>query len=83
MIFISSLKTINFVKSGPNIFYWIATSVAVAAAVNPNVIKMLLANGLSIFPIKSNLVFINGPKSLTKNPPDCPILCNRVLKVLY
>ena len=41
---------------------------------------MLLANGLSIFPIKSNLVFINGPKSLTKKPPDCPILCNRVFE---
>ena len=41
-------------------------------------IKTLLASGLSTFFIKSNLVFSNGPKSLPKNPPDCPILCNWV-----
>ena len=35
---------------------------------------MLLANGLSTFPIKGNPVFSNGPKSLHKNPPDCTIL---------
>ena len=39
---------------------------------------MLLANGLSIFFIKGIPVFSNGPKILLKNPPDCPILCNRV-----
>ena len=33
----------------------------------------LLANGLSKFPIKVKPVFSNGPKSLPKNPPDCPI----------
>ena len=34
-------------------FLWIAASVAAAAAdVNPNGIKMLLAKGLSTFPIK-------------------------------
>ena len=53
-----------------------ATSLADAAAVNPNVIKRLLANGLITFPIEGNPVFNNGPKSLLKNPPDCPILCN-------
>ena len=37
---------------------------------------MLLANGLSIFPIKGNPTFSNGPKSLPRNPPNCPILCN-------
>ena len=35
---------------------------------------MLLVNGLSTFPIKGNPVFSNGPKSLPRNPPDCPIL---------
>ena len=61
----------------PNIFLWSTASVALAvAAVNVNGIKMLLANGLSTFPIKDNPVFSNGPKSLPKNPPDCPILCN-------
>ena len=36
----------------------------------------MLVSGLSTFPIKSNPFFSNGPKSLPKNPPDCPILCN-------
>ena len=46
------------------------------AAVNYKGIKALLTNSLSTFPIKSNSVFSNGPKSLPKNPPDCLILCN-------
>ena len=44
--------------------------------VNPNDIKTLLANGLSTCPIEGDPVFSNGPKSLPKNSPDCPILCN-------
>ena len=55
---------------------WIVASVADAAAINPNGIKTLLANGLSIFPIKANPAFNNGPKSLPGNSVDCPILCN-------
>ena len=39
---------------------------------------MVLANGLSTFFIKGNSVFSNGPESLHKNPPDCPISCNWV-----
>ena len=62
----------------PNIFLWIVASAADAAAINCNGIKTFLANGLSIFLIKGNPVFINGPKSLSKNPSDCPILCNWV-----
>ena len=46
------------------------------AAINPNDTKALLANGLTTFPIKGNPVLSNGPKSLPKNPPDCPVLCN-------
>ena len=57
-------------------YYQIAASIADAAAVNPNGIKTFLANGLIIFPIKGNPVFSNGPKSLPKNPPDCPVSCN-------
>ena len=57
-------------------FLWIAASVADAAAGNLNGIKMLLANNLSIFRIKGNPDFSNGPKSLPKNPLDCPILRN-------
>ena len=49
--------------------------VADAATVNPNGIKTLSANGLSTFPIKGDLIFINGSKILPKN---CPISCNWV-----
>ena len=69
----SSLDITNVVFPDPNIFLWIAASVAV----NLNR-KTLLANGLRIFFVKGNPVFNNGPKSLPKNPPDCPILCNWV-----
>ena len=62
----------------PNIVFWIAASAANAAGFNPNGIKTLLANGLSSFLIKGNSVFSNGPRSLPKNPPDCPILDNWV-----
>ena len=55
-----------------------AASIADAAAINPNGIKRILVNGLSIFPIKSHPFFSIGPKSLPKNPPDWPILCNCV-----
>ena len=47
MLFISSFESINVVKPDPNISFWIAATVADVAAVNPNGIKMLLANGLS------------------------------------
>ena len=53
-------------------------SVSDAAAINPNVIKTLLANGLSTFSIKGNPAFNNGPKCLPKNPPDSTILFNWV-----
>ena len=61
-----------------NIFLRIAASVTEAAAVNPNGIKKLLANGLSTFPIKGNPAFSNSPKSLPKNLPDYLILYNWV-----
>ena len=55
---------------------WIAASVADAAVIDPKGVKMLLANGLSTFPIKGNPIFNNGPKGLPKNPSDCTISCN-------
>ena len=76
--FISSLEIIDIVIPDPNIFLWIAVSVADAAAVNSNGIKTLLASGLRIFIIESDQVFSNGPKILTKNSPDCHILSNWV-----
>ena len=57
-------------------YYQIQTSVAGAAAVNPNGIKTILANGT--FFVKGKPFFSNGPKSLPGNPPDCLILCNLV-----
>ena len=49
-------------------------SVAEAAPVNPNGIKMFLSNGLGIFFIDSNPTFINGPRSVPRNSRDCTIL---------
>ena len=53
-----------------------AASVADADAVDPNAIKMLLANAINTFPIKGNPVFSNGSKGLPKNYPDWLISCN-------
>ena len=78
IIFMVSLEIINVVVPDPNIFSWIAASAADAAAVNPNGIKTLLANGLILFRSKGNPAVSNGPKILLQNHPDCPILCNWV-----
>ena len=90
---ISSLEIINVVereatskghyanirgRTHPNMFLWIASSVADAVAVNPNGIKTLLANGFSTFFIKVNHIFSNGHNSLPKYFLDCRILYNRV-----
>ena len=55
-------------------FLCILTSAAVAAAFNTKGIKTLFANGLIRFFINGNPVFINGPRSLPRNPPDYIIL---------
>ena len=47
-------------------------------SVNPNGTKILLTNGLGTFHINGNPAFSNSPKSLPKNPPDCPVLYNWV-----
>ena len=60
-----------------------AASAADAAAVNPNGIKTLLANGLHTFPIKGNPVFSNGPKSLPKNYLIVLFYSTVLLKILY
>ena len=79
--FISSLEIINVVRFAKAERTYAKSkhflmNVADAAAVNPNGIKTLLTNYLSTFLIKGNPGFSNGPKSLPKNPPDCPILCS-------
>ena len=58
----------------PKNFSFIPASAAYGAAVNPNRIKTLLANGLITFFIKDNPVFSNGLGSLPRNSPDCIIL---------
>ena len=79
--FISLWEIINVAMPGPNIFLWIFASVADADVANPYGIKTLLANGLSTFPIKGNPVFCNGPQSIPRNPPDCPIIWNWVFDI--
>ena len=54
------------------IFLCIPASAVDAAAVNPNGIKTVSANGLITFFINGNPVFGNGPRSLPRNP-DCTI----------
>ena len=53
---ISSCEIINVIILDPDIYLWIAATVADTAAVNPSSIKMLLTNGLSTFPIIDNPV---------------------------
>ena len=77
--FIPSFEIINFALPDPNIFFWLVASVADSVAFDPNGIKTFLAKSLSKFFIKDKSAVSNGPKSLPKNPPDCPVLCNRVL----
>ena len=64
--FISSFEMNNVVVQDSKLFLWMAISVADAAVYSND--------------IKSNPVFNNGPKSLSKNRPDCPILRNRVFE---
>ena len=73
---ISSLNIISVVVPEPKIFLCIPALAADAAAVYPNGIKTLLANGLITFFIKGNPVFSYGARSLPRNPPDCIILYN-------
>ena len=77
--FVSSFEIINVVQADPKVFFRIVASFADNAAVHPNGIKTLLAsNSLSTCFIKGKPIFTNGPKILSKNHPDCPILCNSV-----
>ena len=75
---ISSFDILSVVIPDPKIILWIPASAADAAAVNPNGIKALLANGLFIFFVNGNPGFSNEPRSLLRNPPDCIILNNWV-----
>ena len=73
-----SFEVINVAVSDSKVLFWIAASVTYAIAVNPNGVKTLSSDGLSTFFFKGKPFFGSGPKRLTKNHPDCPILCNCV-----
>ena len=73
---IYSFEIVSEFLPDPKTFFRIVASVASAAAVNPNGIKTLLANGFSTFFIKGKPVFDNDPKILPKIAPGCPILYN-------
>ena len=57
-------------------FLSISASATDAAAVNPKGIKTPLANGFVTLFIRGNPVFSDGPRSLSRNPPDCIVLHN-------
>ena len=78
------MEVINVVKLDPNIFFLcMAASVADVAAVNPNGIKKVLANGLSTFPINGNPVFNDGPKIILKILPIVEFYVTEFLIILY
>ena len=83
------ISVVRFAKSegsnpDPKIFFWIASSVAAAAApINPNGIKTLLANGLSTFFIKDKLVFSDGLESLPTNCRDWTWTKNTPQKISF
>ena len=64
MSFICSFEIIKVVVPDPYIFFWIAASIAEAAAVIPYEAKTFFAKGIATF-INANLLN-NDPK----NPPD-------------
>ena len=78
--FNSSFENINVVFPHPKISYWIAASVADAAAINPKDTRTLLASGLIAFPIKGKPVFVKCQRSLPQNPTNCTILDNQVFE---
>ena len=55
-------------------FLWIPVSTVDVAAVTPNGIKTISANGWSTFLINGKPVYSNEARNLPSNPPDCTIL---------
>ena len=74
MSFISLFDIIGDVVPDTKIFLCIPASATDAGAITHKGNKTLLANGLIKFFIDDNPVFSNGPKILSRNPPDCIIL---------
>ena len=78
----SLFDIISVVFPDPNIFLCIPASAADAAAVNPNGINTLFANGLITLFIDGNPDFNKRPNNLPKNPPDCILFDNWVFENL-
>ena len=58
----------------PRFFYEFLHLLLIATAVNANGINEVFVNGVSTFSINGNPIFINDPRNLPRNPPDCIIL---------
>ena len=75
-IFISSIslfEIITAVVPDPKFIFLIAASVAEAAAIKPNGIKTLYANGVTAFFINGKPADINGLRKL-RNPPSSRVI---------
>ena len=71
---ICSFEIIKVVNPKPRIFLRILDSPADIVAINPNGIKTLLANGVSMFFINGTPGFSSSPTSLMGNSTDFTIL---------
>ena len=81
--FISTFEIINVVILGPKIFFLKSVSVIVAAAVNPNGIKTLLANSVSTFFLKGKPVLVMDLKVYLKILLIVLFLAIEFLIILY
>ena len=81
--FISTFEIINVVILDPKIFFLKAASVTVAAAVNPNGIKTLLANNVNTFFLKGKPVLVMDLKVYLKILLIVLFLAIEFLIILY
>ena len=81
--FISTFEIINVVILGPKILFLKAASVIIAAAVNPNGIKTLLANSVSTFFLKGKPVLVMDLKVYLKILLIVLFLAIEFLIILY
>ena len=68
--FISSFGINNVVVLDPNFLFRIAALVVDSAPANPNDMITLFSSSVIAFSINGKPVFINGSRSLSRNPPD-------------
>ena len=80
---IFSLEIIYVVIPDPKSFFWLAASVADAAAVNPNGIKTLLASVFSTFLLKESRFLVMVFEIYLKIPLIVPFYAIEFLIILY